>query len=484
VIMGTTGYLEAILPNDTTVCFGGRLRIIPQINKNKGWVKYQWSTGDTSGVLQSGSFTSDNTLYLWVHDSTGCSSTANMKIKVVKNGPVKVTLPADTSICTGNKVQIIPQVAQNKGKVYFNWSTGDTTEILLTGRIYLDTIISLTVRASMGCMANDNLKISIDNNGLLKVVLPGDRGICIGTGMAIVPKLIQSKGIVKYHWSNGDTRDILQTGPINSNTTIYLWVQDSTGCMANDKIQLYVLQIPWVMQVENSVICHDSTITFEPAYKCYGSQNDMKSVKWQMAGDTTTISTQKYLNVHDSGLYVFSVTDKYGCTGSDMIKVGVSPKVDTVLQVKGSELILAPGMKLYTWYRNYIFYYTTTSNSYQVSRKGNYYAILTNNDDCKAQTRSVNIDPSGINDRNVTGGFVIYPNPTTGKLMLESNEPLTGDLGLLITNMYGGTILNQTFKANDLQTVKEIDISDQPAGTYTVIICYQNSNFHQLIIKE
>jgi len=278
--------------------------------------------------------------------------------------------------------------------------------------------------------------------------------------------------------------DILQTGPINSNTTIYLWVQDSTGCMANDNIRLFVLQNPTITQLGNLIICHDSSITLEPAYSFYGSQNYIKSFKWQMAGDTITISTQKYLNVHDSGLYVFLVTDKNGCTGSDMIKVGLLPLVDTTLQVNGSELILTPGMKLYTWYRNDTFDFSTTSNTYVISIKGNYYAILTNYDDCKARTRKVYINPTGINYRNLTGGFVIYPNPTTRKLMLEANEPLTDDLGLLITNMYGGTILNQTFKANDLQTVKEIDISDQPAGTYTVIIRYLNANFHQLIIKE
>jgi hypothetical protein len=481
----TDTFFGVRLPADTLICTGNAIKIVPQVFQNEPQVKYKWNYGaDTSHILQTKAINLNSLIILTITNSAGCTSTDSMLIRVGTANFIALTLPPDTTLCIGNELNILPRVTKNIGPVKYNWSTGDTANILKLKHINVSTSVTLSVQDSTGCKANDNMQITIDNNGLLKLLLPADTNICMGTSSDIIPKVLQSKGIIKFRWSTGDTLNHLKTAPVYSNTLIYLWVQDSTGCMSDDKIQLSVLQNPTVMPSGNFVICYDSNITIKPSYSCYGSQNVVKSLKWLMADDTTAISTQNSLYIKDSGIYVFQVTDTYGCIGTDTIKVKMSTRVDSSLQVNGSKLILVPGMKLYTWYRNDTFDFNTLFNSYDISNKGSYYAILTNYDDCIAKTRSVYIDPSGIADRHFSGEFVIYPNPTSGKLILEANKPFSADITLSLINLYGREILHKTIKAIDLQTTKEIDISDQPAGTYTVIICYQNENFHQLIIKE
>jgi hypothetical protein len=141
-------------------------------------------------------------------------------------------------------------------------------------------------------------------------------------------------------------------------------------------------------------------------------------------------------------------------------------------------------MQKYIWYWNDHAVSAGTANEYVAYNLGWYFASLTDYFGCIDTTRMVFIDPTGISDQALNSSIRLYPNPTTGKLILQTTGAITHDINLSVFNVLGKEIINQTFKVKDIQTIKEIDISGQPAGTYTVIIRYQNTNLHQLIKKE
>jgi hypothetical protein len=141
-------------------------------------------------------------------------------------------------------------------------------------------------------------------------------------------------------------------------------------------------------------------------------------------------------------------------------------------------------MKRYDWYKNDSLTNPGSTNSFTAPAKGRYYVVITDSKDCIDTSRTVFYNFTGLEKQQKSDYLRIYPNPTSGKLILKLGVPVSANYFLSLYNVYGKEILNQTLNAKDVQSSNEIDISDQPAGIYTIIIRFQDWNFHQLIIKE
>ena len=86
-----------------------------------------------------------------------------------------------------------------------------------------------------------------------------------------------------------------------------------------------------------------------------------------------------------------------------------------------------------------------------------------------------------INNPFGDGNIVIAPNPTAGTLYISFNDiELTGNTEITLYDISGRIVLNQKVKSNR----EELDLSNNPAGTYILIIVSGNDKIEYTVIKE
>lgn len=89
----------------------------------------------------------------------------------------------------------------------------------------------------------------------------------------------------------------------------------------------------------------------------------------------------------------------------------------------------------------------------------------------------------GIDEVSSPNQLIIYPNPTSGRFMVELPKEFTDDVTLEIVDVLGKTLQQQVIPSH--QTVQEeFDLSDQPAGIYFIRITHSSgTSLGRLIIQ-
>ncbi len=122
-----------------------------------------------------------------------------------------------------------------------------------------------------------------------------------------------------------------------------------------------------------------------------------------------------------------------------------------------------------------------TSQSFTPTFTGNFAVEITENGTCTSISECYLVIYLGINDSTIDE-FTLYPNPTNGVFSLEVSSDLflsTGQCNLKITDLTGKTIINYQLSNKH----SEIDISNQPAGIYFMIIQTDKGSIVKKIIK-
>jgi len=202
---------------DSTICAGSSLLL----NAGNPGLVYLWSTGATTQTITAvaaGTY--------WVQVTNGsCSSRDTMVLTV--NPPIIVNLGKDTSICTGNSIQLN---AANNGSTYL-WSTGATTQTITASAAG-----AYWVQVTTGsCSSRDTLVLAV--NSSVTVNLGNDTAICTGNSIL----LSAANNGSTYLWSTGAT-----TQTITAATAGTYWVQVSSsgGCIGKDTIVLTTKPLP------------------------------------------------------------------------------------------------------------------------------------------------------------------------------------------------------------------------------------------------
>ena len=201
------------LPMDTIVCENDTIFLdITEI-----WNSYQWSTGDTLGVLEviyPG--------YYIVTVSNACDTSLGA-VSVIHITQPLVELGEDTLICIGDSILLIaPQIPLTE----YLWSTGESTSTIFAGQ---NDNYSITISNACGSF-EDSLLLTTHFNSF-------------GFNQDSVPifplqTIILDAGsdYVSYYWSTADT-----TQSINVNTPGIYWIEviDTIGCLGSDTLIVY-----------------------------------------------------------------------------------------------------------------------------------------------------------------------------------------------------------------------------------------------------
>ena len=161
---------------------------------------------------------------------------------------------------------------------------------------------------------------------------------------------------------------------------------------------------------------------------------------------------------NESGTYTYQHTDVHGCTQVDTLHL-------TIHHPQNTEFSVTVADSCYTW------------NGTEYCENGNYLQLFSDQYGCDSIVTlhlQVNV---GIEEYVLNDQIIVYPNPTTGTLQVQSSAPKVQRVE--VYDAYGKMLL--TVNANDSKVA--LNLSGHAAGTYFLRIATDKGTVTKRIIR-
>jgi hypothetical protein len=350
-----------------------------------GFATYSWSNGGNSQTLIVGNSGEYNVI---VSDISGCTGTATVQVDVPAVPQVFISGPS--SFCQNESVVI----SATPGYVSYLWSTGATTPDILVND---SNAYGVTVTDDSGCTASTATAVT----GVVGPApqISGPSVLCEGADALFV----LTETYLSYTWSDGSTG---ATFSVNVPGDYAVTVTDAAGCSGIAGISLSVVDNPTPVILAQPYLCDGKiTLIADTGFNAY---------TWNNGQTSPTIS------VNTAGDYTVTVTDAFGCTGTDVVAVTIpAPPVVAVLgtlvfcENATSTLTATPGFVNYLWNTG------AATPEIVVNATGNYDVTVTDALGCTA-TALANASAQPLPTPTITGTAALCPG-STGALTAAGN---------------------------------------------------------------
>ncbi len=204
------------------------------------------------------------------------------------------------------------------------------------------------------------------------------------------------------------------------------------------------------------------------------SANDPTSWEWSFPGGVPSSSTDQHptqICYNNPGFYDVTLvtTNAYGTdtlTLSGYITVYSTPPFPTITQ--NGNVLTCSNASSYQWQFNSVDIPGATSQSYTATQTGYYTVIISDENGCVSST-TLFVEVTGIDNAISENEISIYPNPSSGKFVIEySGAMTTGKISIDLVNTLG----QKVFSSLESQSIgtshwkKEIDVSYAVRGVY------------------
>ncbi|MBO9203024.1 MULTISPECIES: gliding motility-associated C-terminal domain-containing protein [Niastella] len=279
------------ISGDTLVCYAG-----PALLTAPGQFQtYQWRSGSAQlSTNQTASFKllQAQRVNLLATTKEGCKAEDSVLMEVKNARPV--SLGADTSFCSGDS--IILQAGANYAS--YLWNTGATAATIIAKQAATYIISALDTN---NCTTNDTLTIQ-QLYSLPHVNLGADRNLCEGQSPVVLDAGQQSS----YAWQDGSTSRYYT---VNNIGLYKVSVTNSHGCISKDSINIKkIVPSPANFLTASDSLCSYASLELVPS----GSYSNYL---W------STGSLQPSITIDKPGVYILSVANKDGCSGSDTVQI-------------------------------------------------------------------------------------------------------------------------------------------------------------------
>ena len=302
-----------------------------------------------------------------VVDLNGCVN--GDTIVVTQENSTVYELGNDTTICPGGNTTVsVPNGMQSNGTWKWLNNNSITNDYVVSNQIDGDIVnVILEYKNDFGCLSNDTLKVTVNNNLLIKNLK--DTAICEGEDVVFISGFPVSG--YTFSWQDGSTSNNFPlTGVIAGDAgLIKVDVFSAEGCSGSETVNLIVNLNPVPVLVNGSICNGQKTILG------HGLSN--VTSLW-----TPTNEITQTIEVANAGTYNVVVTDVNNCIGiaSAILMVNNPPAVNL-----GNDQVLCDGEKfnLNTGFDdvNYTNIWSGTSTSIvgiiEVTFGGDYEVIVT-----------------------------------------------------------------------------------------------------------
>lgn len=301
---------EIILVDDTTICKGAGVHLVPDGNMQPTWLPHSTLVANTDG---SATATPIIPQYYYVTgtDANGCNNKDSVKVEFYTIPTL--ALSPDTTICIGTSATLHVSGATN-----YSWSPTATltnpTSPTPTATPTTPTTYQVTAFYGNNCQLKDSVKV--DLMYLPIPIAPDTVFACYGE-----PKTITVGGAESYLWSpatnlNTTTGATVQT-TVEQNITYTVAFTNVCGTEYED---IEVISIhPYVQAFHDTIVCPGESVQLFAV----GAQTYLWSPPQGLSNThTSSVIAKPTVPTH----YVVQGTDQYGCSITDTVFVDLFPQ--------------------------------------------------------------------------------------------------------------------------------------------------------------
>jgi gliding motility-associated-like protein len=309
-------YNLAIFPSDTTVCLGSKVILVSKTYEPADFpdIEFEWTPA--FGLLSPDSLfnlvtqPNDTVVYQRIARHRGCVDTSFATVNVVVPPQMQI-IPSDTTICTGNSVQLTlivpPGVEDIEWTPATSLSCDDCNNPIATP---IETT-SYTARGKFdGCPTETSAQIKVVNPPVLQ--FPSDTKLCVGESVTLNSLTIQG---TTYTWTSTDPGFGTVTTPqptITPTQTATYFVTADNGCPTQAQVTITV-DAASVQALGDTTICAGNSANISAQSTIPGNFN------WSngQTGQSIVVSPAQTTN--------YTVTFNFGdgCSISDQVLVTV-----------------------------------------------------------------------------------------------------------------------------------------------------------------
>jgi len=199
-----------------------------------------------------------------------------------------------------------------------------------------------------------------------------------------------------------------------------------------------------------------------------------KIISWNTGSSSNTI------NGLVPATYRVTVTDQASCVISDSIVLSSVASVKPAINYNSISYVLSStAASTYAWYKDGAPYLISSVNQDQQTTTatswGDYYVLTTDNNGCIRSSDTITITLTGIKeDKSNAEALSLFPNPVNEKIMI-SLKYVSGMKAIQFISADGRTVKNVSIR-DAKQQVVDLDISDIPAGIYSILVSAVDGN--------
>ena len=302
------------------VCLGNSITLFSGDATGSSW---DWTPAAT---LNNASFQNpiatpavSTTYSVTVTDVYGCQASGSITILVDAVPPININ--GTFTICNGASTTLTGTSTHTI--VDWLWSSGDVTPST-TVSPSITTPYTLTVTDNRGCVNSRTQTVTVNDRPTANA--GPDRVMCFGAGVTITATAINGTPPYNFLWSDGTNNATTTVNPLG-NSVFSVTVTDANLCSHTDDMQVTVVTNPTVNAGLDQAICHGATATLTAAHA--GGGTAPYGYTWLPGGASgASIDVSPTNPVYDAApiLYTYNVTitDFYGCTGTDNVNVSVN----------------------------------------------------------------------------------------------------------------------------------------------------------------
>lgn len=275
-------------------------------------------------------------------------------------------------------------------------------------------------------------------------------------------------------WSDGSADESLEVDEAGT-----YWVTVSNGnCTVSDTVVITeIVCNSNVVQLaaSDTLLCQKFCISYTGS-----SSNGASSWLWTFEGGLpNTSSVQNPTNIcydlpgtFDVILIATGVNGSDTLVLEDYIQVYPTPLLPVITQT-GNTLTCSPA-SFYQWQLNTVDIPGATNQSYAMSQSGFYTVYVFDEFGCK-NSSSDNYFITGIEDLLQIAGLTVFPNPSAGIFLLESQVAVMYDAELHVTNAIGEVVYQASIPGTNGRLHEVINLSNEPGAVFILYLTFKDA---------
>jgi len=337
------------------------------------YISYAWNTGETTTSITA---LPNQNYTVTVTDINGCTETGSAYIDVYNT--IMPSIAGDQELCEGQETLDLTVVPTYIDYLWSNNETSGTISISNPG------IYTVTVTDFNGCTSTAGQTIL--PAPIPVPVIPTPAVSCLGNPVTLT---VAGGPFANYFWSNGETGETLTVNlPGNYSVT----VTNASGCtgLAAASVDMPPGPVASIAPV---------------VYDCSGSATLVasggNSYEWSN-GATTAVNT-----VQNNGIYIVTVSDATGCTGTAQAAIDIPPPPQVSISGPSSLCEGAAGMlSAGSGFSQYLWSNGETTETITVAQSGDYTVTVTAANGCTATaSQSISVSPAPEPEISGPNGF-------------------------------------------------------------------------------